>query len=423
MILNQIPVENDQGHAPAQRARHVVFAWPYTQWGGAQIYILSIIRNAPKNWRFTLLIPRNSREDLIRFFEPCGVELDYMDGSVFEGVVDTFGSKIKRQWRRIASEVVMYRRLTKYDPSETVIHIDAAPWQSWVLLSRLTRKFNVFFTLHNAMASTEISTWRARIWRWRMSFLMGRKRFHAFAANINAIESTGPYLDKAKMSEIILTRAAINPIEINEVLEKDIDIAALRKKHGIPADKFMVLSMGQFIDRKGRWVFLEAARRIVNDHDDAVFVWIGPNKPDEEETARIVSFGLENAFYFIKSSDIGSSRIDVLSFLRATDVFALPSLWEGLPISILEAMALRVPTISTRVNAIPEAIIDGETGLLVEPGDGAGLAEAIIRLKNDSKLRQYLSNWGRVAVLRDFDERETSRIAVEAYEKALNAHG
>jgi len=85
------------------------------------------------------------------------------------------------------------------------------------------------------------------------------------------------------------------------------------------------------------------------------------------------------------------SAEQVRALLEAADVFVLPSRQEGLPIAILEAMAVGAAVISTPVGAIPDAIVAGETGLLVPPGDGAALAQAIARLVDDPALRARLA--------------------------------
>jgi glycosyltransferase involved in cell wall biosynthesis len=394
---------------------NVIYAWNYLRWGGAQIYLLSIVRNAPANWKFTFLIPRDSRADLIKFFEPYGVSFDFIDRSIHEETADTIARKIKRQWSRIRAEMAMRARLSKYDPKTTVIHIESAPWQSWLFLSLLTLRFNVFVTLHNAL-TTDIPKWRASLWRRRLRSLVKRRRFHLFAANQDAIDKMRFFLPAGNVEKITLTRATINPVEIDEVLAEDIDRGELRQKHGLSPEKFLVLCVGQFIDRKGRWIFLEVAREMLKEHADIEFVWIAPEIPDPKEHALVEEFGLR----VILSSDIGVSRREVLGFFRAADIFALPSLWEGLPISILEAMALGLPTISTNVNAIPEAVKNDETGLLIERADGRSLADAIFRLKGDGALRERLSRDGRAYVLKYFDEREAAKIALDAYEESLN---
>jgi glycosyltransferase involved in cell wall biosynthesis len=126
-------------------------------------------------------------------------------------------------------------------------------------------------------------------------------------------------------------------------------------------------------------------------------------------------FGLGERFRYILSADLGPRREDVLSFLSCADLFLLPSLWEGLPISILEAMAVGVPVISTRISAIPEAVIDGETGLLVEPGNAEELGDAIEKLLDDESLRRRLSEAARAFVFERFDEEAVARLVFEKY--------
>lgn len=397
---------------------NVIYTWNYIRWGGAQIYLLSIIRNAPANWHFIFVIPRDSKPDLIKFFEPYGVTFDFTDHALYEDEPVSLREKVQRQWARIRAEISTYFHLRKYDPRNSAVHVESAPWQSWLFLFLLTTRINVFVTLHNAL-TTNVSWWRAELWRTRIKSLMNQARFHLFAANQDAIDNMRFFLPRWEVERITLTRATINPVEIDEVLSETIDRDKLRQQYGISPGSFVVFSIGQFIDRKGRWVFLEAAKALIPSHPDIKFVWVGPENPTAEEIERIDSYGLRDRFRFILSADIGLSRQDVLRFFRLADVFTLPSLWEGLPISILEAMCIGLPTISTNINAIPEAVIDNETGLLIESNDPAALANAIEKLKNDEKLRERLSRAGREHILKVFDERVAAKVALDAYERSL----
>ena len=76
-------------------------------------------------------------------------------------------------------------------------------------------------------------------------------------------------------------------------------------------------------------------------------------------------------------------RDDIDRVLAAGDLFVQPSLSEGLPLAVLEAMSAGLPIVATRVGGVGEAVVDGETGLLVEPGDAPGLALAVRRLLDD----------------------------------------
>ncbi len=112
---------------------------------------------------------------------------------------------------------------------------------------------------------------------------------------------------------------------------------------------------------------------------------------------------------------------DVAPFLHAMDVFVLPSRTEGLPITILEAMAAGKPVVATTAGGIPEVVRDGETGLLVPPGDPGRLAEAIMRLLEGPALAKAMGQAGGKRVTSVFTlEGETEQTAM-VYRKVLAA--
>jgi glycosyltransferase involved in cell wall biosynthesis len=97
-------------------------------------------------------------------------------------------------------------------------------------------------------------------------------------------------------------------------------------------------------------------------------------------------------------------RHDVPAILAAADIFTLPSHFEGLPMSIIEAMLVGLPVVSTDISGPREQIIDGETGFLVPPATVAPLAAALKRLAEDADLRARLGDAGRARALLHFDE-------------------
>lgn len=96
------------------------------------------------------------------------------------------------------------------------------------------------------------------------------------------------------------------------------------------------------------------------------------------------------------------ARPDVPSLMRAFDVFAMPSIWEGFGIVLLEAMAAARPVVASRVATIPEVVVDGETGLLVPAGDPAALADALATLAQDAGLASRLGRAGQERLRRHF---------------------
>jgi glycosyltransferase involved in cell wall biosynthesis len=88
---------------------------------------------------------------------------------------------------------------------------------------------------------------------------------------------------------------------------------------------------------------------------------------------------------------------------------------EGLPVVLLEAMAVGVPVVASRLSGIPEAVIDGQTGLLVDPADVAGLSRAISRLARDPRLASQLARRGTQLVEADFDADASAARLVELF--------
>jgi glycosyltransferase involved in cell wall biosynthesis len=142
--------------------------------------------------------------------------------------------------------------------------------------------------------------------------------------------------------------------------------------------KHVALIVGHLSEVKGYPAFFKAAARVARLVDSVAFLVLGEETVKTgyreylEELAR--SLGIAHCVYFL------GWRADVATVLRAADVMVLPSRAEGLPLSILEAMACGKPVVATRVNGVPEAVVDGTTGTLVEPDDDEAIAEALLRL-------------------------------------------
>jgi glycosyltransferase involved in cell wall biosynthesis len=113
---------------------------------------------------------------------------------------------------------------------------------------------------------------------------------------------------------------------------------------------------------------------------------------------------------------------DVVPFLHAMDVFVLPSRTEGLPITILEAMAAGKPVVATAVGGIPEVVRDDETGLLVPPGDPGRLAEAVMRLLEAPALAKAMGEAGRRQVESRFTMEQEARQTARVYGQVLTAY-
>ena len=402
--------------------RELIFVWNYLEWGGAQIYLLAIMKEAKADWDVIAVLPRGSSPEIVRYLDQINIKCEFLDFHLDTGPAPTIQRKIQRQWRRIRTEIGNYGFLMRYNLSESILHIETAPWQSWIFFTLLSlRGANVFVTLHNAPGTR--AHWRRLIWKIRMQIVSRLPRFHIFASNQDTKNKIRHLVEQKFWDDIAVTYTCVDPKQIDKVFSKADNRRAIRKQHGFDENDFIVLCVGQFIDRKGRWVYLDAAKLLQKDGSDIMFVWLGPNPPGDDDQRRISEYELGNKFRFMISSEVGSTREEVLQFFLIADIFALPSFVEGLPIALLEAMALGLPSISTDVYAIPEAVKHSGTGLLVEAGDARSLAREIRNLRGDPLLRKKLSKNGRDYILSHFDERIASQIAISKYKECFKDVG
>ncbi len=188
---------------------------------------------------------------------------------------------------------------------------------------------------------------------------------------------------------------------------------ALRRGLGVAGDDILVGVVSRLeAPRKGHHVLLQALVQVVHEHPrlHCVFIGDGLGRPRLEAQAR--ELGLEARVTFA-----GTQR-DIPVWLRALDIFVLPSLHEGFPMAIIEAMAAGRPIIATRVGGVPELIEDGREGLLVEAGQASALGQAVDRLVRDPRSR---GEFGTAARRRFEQEFEIGR-AVAATQDIYRGH-
>jgi glycosyltransferase involved in cell wall biosynthesis len=169
-----------------------------------------------------------------------------------------------------------------------------------------------------------------------------------------------------------------------------------------PASAFVVGSIGRLDHQKGLDVLVDALPTL----DEATVLLVGDGPERGSLLARAQAIGAASRL------TITGWRDDARNFLTAFDVFALPSRFEGFPQAVVEAMLAGLPVVATDVGSVSDAIVDGETGLLVRPDDPAALADALLRLRDDPELRARLGRHARDRALERFS---LARMA-EAYE-------
>lgn len=198
------------------------------------------------------------------------------------------------------------------------------------------------------------------------------------------------------------------------VIRNAVDVAAAPKaRHagGTPR----IIMVGRLQPPKDPVTLVRAFARLRRESFAAVVVGDGPARPMLETEIR--RLGLDGAV------ELAGECCDVPERLAGADVFVLSSSQEGLPLSILEAMAAGLPVVATAVGGIPELVVDGQTGFLVPRGDAEALAAALARLIDDRALRRRLGTAGRARAEALFDLPSFHRAHVELYSRELARRG
>lgn len=169
-------------------------------------------------------------------------------------------------------------------------------------------------------------------------------------------------------------------------------VAEAKAALGLPTDGLVVGAVGRLSGEKGFDVLIRSTRELVSRGLDVrlVIVGEGSERANLERLARELDLG--------DRVRLAGWQADVRGYFEAMDVFALSSLREGLPNVLLEAMALEVPIVSTRVNGVPRLVQDGRNGFLVNSGDVAGLTTALAALLTNADLRAVSRSAGRRTV-------------------------
>jgi len=179
----------------------------------------------------------------------------------------------------------------------------------------------------------------------------------------------------------------------------------------------LVVFVGRLVDQKDPLTLLHAFRLVGDRLPEARLVMMGdgPLRPSLED--------------FVRTNDLAGRALllpgtpDILPYLRRARVFALPSLYEGSPNAMIEAMAAGVPIAATRVDGVPEIVTDGETGFLVQPRDPRALADALCALLANARMADEMGLRARGKAVADHSLTHTVRQAEQVFLECATAAG
>lgn len=267
----------------------------------------------------------------------------------------------------------------------------------WGLLLARIGGIAVLPTIHN---NREFDYGSADYW------LRARARRSAYAAMTHTCPAVIAVSTEVKQSLIGDCRLDARAARRIRVVRNGVEIpplpdpearAATRHRFGIPAGDFVFLAAGRHCAQKNLGDLVRAAGLLADDPVSwtLVIAGEGPDRAALEDAARALP-NPDRVRFPGNVSELGA-------LMGAADVFVLPSLWEGLPLVLLEAMAQGLPVVGNRIPGIADVIADGREGVLANPGDPADLARGMRTLLHDTDLRRSCSREARAAVERDFD--------------------
>jgi glycosyltransferase involved in cell wall biosynthesis len=171
----------------------------------------------------------------------------------------------------------------------------------------------------------------------------------------------------------------------------------IRHELDVPPERIVVIAISRLVWHKGYPELAEAMRQLPDAE-----LWVVGQRLETDRGANMEAL--------LRSAGLGDRlrllgyREDTAALLAAADIFTLPSRFEGLPMSVIEAMLTGLPVVATSVRGPDEQVVEGQTGLKIPPGNALALAEALIRLATNADLRSQMGRAGRERALALYDE-------------------
>ena len=245
----------------------------------------------------------------------------------------------------------------------------------------------------------------ARLERWLMK---GTDAVVASAASVKDYYVNQVEADPAAV-EVIYN--AVDWAQLQTTMSRD----ELRKSTGVPTDVPAAAIIARLTEQKAHRVLFESMTH--RDLSKLHLMVVGDGELRDDLHSRAASFGISSRVHFL------GARRDLGNILAASDIFTMPSFWEGLPLSMVLAMGAGLPVVASRVAGIPEVVKDRITGLLVEPGNSDQLARALAVLVKDPPLGSRLGAAAREFVLPRFGVDGYVASITALYDRLLAAKG
>jgi len=354
--------------------------------GGAEEHLLSLIRNLDRS-RYDPLVCCIGKSG------PIGGEIEKTGVCVVElGMLSRGG--FDRRIVRMIREVLRREKIS-------LLHSHLYHANFYGRLAAFQEHIPAVCTIHNTYARPKLH--RRFLNRW-----LARRSSRIIAVS-------GPVHDD------IVRYDGVDPSKIT-VIPNGVDMSRFdislsreqsRERLGVPLEGFLVGAVGRLEEQKGLSYLIEAIRILVEGGKNVSLFVVGSGREEGRLREQAANSGIADSVFFL------GTRRDVPELYRAMDVFALSSLWEGGPITLLEAMASGVPVVATPVGFVPEVLQDGKNGFIVPIRDPEELAEALWKVHEDPFTAEAAAQAGRETVRDRYSHQFLAERVMAVYEETL----
>ncbi len=281
----------------------------------------------------------------------------------------------------------------------------------------LTLKFStdlkiVLWTVHNVdFLPTE------KNWLLKPKRVVYRLLYRLMAQGVSKFIAVSDEVREAVISQIGIIQDKVitiaNGVDVKRY--ECIDDGTLLRQHlALESDSRLITVVGRLTTQKGHCYLITAAADVLFHHPNVHFLFVGEGKLKESLQAQAQTLGVSEHIHFL------GMRHDVPNILAASEIFVLPSLWEGLSIALIEAMAASKPIVATSVSGTNEVMENNKTGLIVSPGDSQALAEAIIEMLNNSEQAQAMGKAAKEHVVTHYSAQKQADEHMALYRRSLS---
>lgn len=362
------------------------------QIGGGESHLLSLVENLDRS-RFSPVVLSFTDGPMISRLKEMNVETHIIP------TVKPFDVRVWRQVKQLLSR-----------KNIGLIHAHGTRANSNVLWAARSLGIPVIYTVHGWSFHPDQKALTRRIRIMGEKYLTSRSSLNISVSSSN--QQTGKDVIPGFKSVVIN-----NGID-HQKFDPERQLKNIRMELGIPADAVLAVFIARFTGHKQPLTLIKSFARALQSDPGLYLLMVGDGDQKTEAHALVNQLSIGHRVKF------ESFRQDVPDVLAAADLFILPSLWEGLPIGLLEAMSMGKAIIASEVDGTREIINHGINGLLVKTGNlEADLAQAIVALSQDKNKRNELASEARKTVIRKYDAGEMTRKIEEQYLKVFVESG